>query len=243
MGPSGLIIQANLNHSARAQDLLVQYLAERGAGLAVVAEPYRVPDHPHWMGDSGGSAAIYWVGRPGSPACSVIERDWGFLAVDWGGTAVVAIYAPPRRSLEEFEQCLDEVGRCVSRCLSRPVLVLGDLNAKATAWGSPRTDARGREATAPAARHITGWRVAEEVETLSDHRYIVLGLSAVASTPQRRPANEGSPQPRWALKRLDQDALMAAAHVVAWPGTPAGPVDRKAEVGVLVVARHSGFTH
>nr|XP_033339381.1 uncharacterized protein LOC117227934 [Megalopta genalis] len=140
MGPSG-----NLNRSARAQDLLVQFLAERGAGLAVVAEPYRVPDHPLWMGDSSGSAAIYWVGRPGSPACSVIERDWGFLAVDWGGTAVVAIYAPPRRSLEKFEQCLDGVGRCVSRCLPRPVLILGDFNAKATAWGSLRAEARGRE--------------------------------------------------------------------------------------------------
>ncbi|XP_076384326.1 uncharacterized protein LOC143262577 [Megalopta genalis] len=145
MGPNGLIIQANLNHSARAQDLLVQYLVEWGTGLAVVAEPYRVPDHPHWMGDTSGSAAIYWVGRQGSPACSVIERGWGFLAVDWGGTAAVAIYAPFRRSLEEFERSLDGVGRCVSRCLPRQVLVLGDFNAKATVWKSPGTDTRGRE--------------------------------------------------------------------------------------------------
>ena len=35
------IIQANINHSARAQDLLLQTMGELGLGLAVVAEPYR----------------------------------------------------------------------------------------------------------------------------------------------------------------------------------------------------------
>ncbi|XP_053989964.1 uncharacterized protein LOC128882396, partial [Hylaeus volcanicus] len=108
LGPSGPIIQINLNHSARAQDLLMQTLVEWGAGLTVLAEPYRVPDHPYWMGDLLGSAAIVWSGRPGTPPLELLECGRGYLAVDWGGIAVVAIYAPPSWSLASVEGYLDE---------------------------------------------------------------------------------------------------------------------------------------
>ena len=40
MALAGHIIQANINHSARAQDLLLQAMAELGLGLAVPV-PYR----------------------------------------------------------------------------------------------------------------------------------------------------------------------------------------------------------
>ncbi|XP_053985480.1 uncharacterized protein LOC128879931 [Hylaeus volcanicus] len=145
MGPSGPIIQVNLNHSTRAQDLLMQTVVEWGAGLAVVAEPYRVPDHAYWMGDLLDSAAIVWSGRPGTPPLALLERGKGFLAVDSGGIAVVAIYAPPSWSFAIFKGYLSEVGRCISRCLPRPVLILGDFNSKAQGCGSLATDARGHE--------------------------------------------------------------------------------------------------
>ncbi|XP_078051518.1 uncharacterized protein LOC144477658, partial [Augochlora pura] len=176
MGPTGPIIQANLNRSARAQDLLMQNLAERGAGLAVVSEPHRVPEHPHWVGDSVGFVAILWAGRQGPPPCSVIERGRGYLAVECGDTAVVAIYAPPSWSLELFEQYLDGVGRCISRCQPLPVLVLGDFNSKATAWGSPRTDSRGLE--------VLEWAVGLGVVLLntgSVHTYRNIDLFVVVS--------------------------------------------------------------
>ena len=47
MALAGRILQSNLNHSARAQDLLLQTMAEWNIGLehiAILAEPYRVPD-------------------------------------------------------------------------------------------------------------------------------------------------------------------------------------------------------
>nr|XP_031847715.1 uncharacterized protein LOC116433609 [Nomia melanderi] len=230
MGPEGLIIQVNPHRSARTQDLLMQVLAEWGVGLAVVAEPHRGPNHSNWVGDLDGSAAIYSCGR-------------------W--------------TLERFEEHLDEVGRCVCRCLPRPVFVLGNFNAKSQAWGTPRTDSRGRQvlvwaaglelrlintgsvhtwvrnnggsivdltwATPPAARRITGRRVAEEVESLSDHRYIVIGLSDTPPSTLRRCPKKEKPPPRWVLKKMDQDALMAAAHVMAWSRRTARPVDRQEE--------------
>ena len=54
----GLLLQANLNHSVRGQDLFVQTLAEWNIDLAVAAEPYRVPAHPNWAGDGGGLVAV-----------------------------------------------------------------------------------------------------------------------------------------------------------------------------------------
>ncbi|XP_046974308.1 uncharacterized protein LOC124540683 [Vanessa cardui] len=94
-------LQANLNHSARAQDLLVQSMAE-------------------------------WV-----------AKGRGCVAAVVNGTAFVAVYASPNRSLAEFEQLLVEVGALVGQYSPSPVIVAGDFNAKSTAWGSPATDARG----------------------------------------------------------------------------------------------------
>ncbi|XP_026825055.1 uncharacterized protein LOC113561845 [Ooceraea biroi] len=139
------LLQTNLNHARRAQDLYVHSLAERGFGLGIAAEPYRVPvDHPHWAADGRGSVAITWCPAAGSPPMTLIESGGGFVAVAWGDVAVVGCYASPAMGLAEFEEYLDRVGECVStRLLPRPVLIAGDFNAKSCVWGSPRSDARG----------------------------------------------------------------------------------------------------
>ncbi|KAJ0175603.1 hypothetical protein K1T71_008762 [Dendrolimus kikuchii] len=56
---------------------------------------------------------------------------------------IIGCYFSPNRRLVDFEGWLDEVGTVVARNRSCPVLVLGDFNAKSTAWGSPGTCARG----------------------------------------------------------------------------------------------------
>ena len=43
----GPILQVDVNHSAKAQDILVQTISEWNTVLAIVSEPYRVPDHPN----------------------------------------------------------------------------------------------------------------------------------------------------------------------------------------------------
>ncbi|KAJ0169324.1 hypothetical protein K1T71_015208 [Dendrolimus kikuchii] len=45
--------------------------------------------------------------------------------------------------LADFEGWIEEVGTVVARSRPRPLLVLGDFNAKSVAWGSPSTCARG----------------------------------------------------------------------------------------------------
>ena len=53
---------------------------------------------------------------------------------------------------------------------------------------------------------ISGWHVVEDVETLSDHNYIVYDVGNLAS-PRARPAGS---YPRWAWKKLDADGFCAA---------------------------------
>ncbi|XP_018375571.1 PREDICTED: uncharacterized protein LOC108769208 [Trachymyrmex cornetzi] len=54
------LLQGNLNRARNAQDILAQTMAEYYIGLAVIAEPYRIPVHPHWVGDLRRDVAICW---------------------------------------------------------------------------------------------------------------------------------------------------------------------------------------
>nr|XP_037869632.1 uncharacterized protein LOC119629086 [Bombyx mori] len=135
----------NLNHSARAQDLLFQSMVEGLTHLAVVAEPYRVLTGPDWAADLDGRVAIIRRGCVGAPPeFAVVERGRSFVAVLWAEMIVVGVYFSPNRTLAEFEGLLLELSRVTGRSHSRQLLVLGDLNAKSSAWGSSRTCPRGR---------------------------------------------------------------------------------------------------
>lgn len=137
-------LQANVNHSAVAQHLLWHNMAEWDIDIAVVAEPYRVPPGPLWMGDVEGRVAIVGKSGPGAHPLSLLERGRGFVAALWGETVVVGGYFSPSRTRRDFEQYLEEVAGPVRRAAPRQVILAGDLNAKAVAWGSPVENARGR---------------------------------------------------------------------------------------------------
>jgi len=84
-------------------------------------------------------------------------------------------------------------------------------------------------ATPPAARLIRGWRVLVE-ESLSDHRYIRFDLTLLRdhSSPCRR--RQGTRPPRWALRKLDKEAIAEALIVQAWldPVRPVGAEEEDA---------------
>ncbi|XP_072757505.1 uncharacterized protein [Anoplolepis gracilipes] len=138
------VLQANLNHSAAAQDMLCQHAAEWSIDLVVAAEPCSVPPNKTiWAGDESGSVVIMSSGRPGSLPFAPVARGRGFVAAMWGEVLVVGVYASPNRGCANLERVLDGVGHVVRRFLPRPVLVAGDPNAKSHAWGSLVTDTRG----------------------------------------------------------------------------------------------------
>lgn len=246
--PSYKLLQGNLNHCRAAQDILMQCLVDGSVSLAVVAEPYKVPEHPRWFGDVSHSVAVHWRGNTGEPPCSKLHAEQGLVAVEWGPLAVLGCYASPNCSLAEYEAFLDRVADCVRSCLPRPVIVLGDFNAHSRAWGDRRDTVKGEAtlewaaaldlrllnhgsastcvrwqgesvidlswATLPAERMVVGWRVAEELVTLSDHRHITMDVAFRLPAANSRRAFE-RPR-RWAVKQLNRDLLVAAAHVADW---------------------------
>ncbi|XP_070168816.1 uncharacterized protein [Polyergus mexicanus] len=245
--------RANLNHARRAQDLFLHTLAERGCGLGIAAEPYRVPEaSPCWIGDGAGSVAITWKNDPLLLCCTPIEAGRGVVAVRWGPISVVGCYISPNVDLAHYEAFFDGVAAVYRRQLPRPVIVAGDFNAKSTRWGSRLTDARGEVlqdwatalglcllntrsrstlvrwrgesvpdlswATPAAARVVSSWRVATECETLSDHLYIEVVLTATRHGVLSRSQGRGDALPRrWALKKLNSDRLIAAVLAADWP--------------------------
>ncbi|XP_045541396.1 uncharacterized protein LOC123722871 [Papilio machaon] len=109
-------LQTNVNHCARAQDLLMQVLAEWRIAVAVVAEPYLIPSQSHWVGDTEGSVGI--VAPPTGPQrLSLRERGAGYVAANWGEVVLIGVYFSPNRSLSQFEGFLDGLELVVRRAL------------------------------------------------------------------------------------------------------------------------------
>ena len=144
-GGGQLLLQCNLNRARRAQDLIFQSLVDRRIGLAAVAEPYSIPVGSRGAEDLIGSVAIFWNGSAGSPFCSVIERGRDYVAAKWGHLAVVTLYVSPNISRTENASFLDGFAACVRRLGACPSLVLEDFHSHSTAWGSRRTNGRGRD--------------------------------------------------------------------------------------------------
>ncbi|XP_013163558.1 PREDICTED: uncharacterized protein LOC106114785, partial [Papilio xuthus] len=135
-------LQTNANHSARAQDLLMQVLAESRIAVAVVAEPYVIPPHSSWVGDTEGLVGM--VAPPaGQQRLSLRERGAGYVAANWGEVVLIGVYFSPNRNLSQFERFLDGLEPVVLRASPAQVIVMGDLNAKCAEWGSSITDAKG----------------------------------------------------------------------------------------------------
>ncbi|XP_076248030.1 uncharacterized protein LOC143187678 [Calliopsis andreniformis] len=225
------LLQANLRRSRRAQDFLIHNLRERKVGLAVVTESYNIPDLPDWVGCPCGSVAITWSWPPASPPVTVLETVEGCVVVQWSDVAVVGGYVSPNCGLAFYEAYLGGMTACIRRCMPRPVIVLGDFHAHATAWGSPRTSRRGEVlmdwaagldlrlvnrgrqhtfvgrhgvsiidlmwATPSGLQRVSGWRVATEVATLSDHLYITMEVrvAVVTSTRSDGPRSHGATGP------------------------------------------------
>nr|BAC06456.1 reverse transcriptase [Papilio xuthus] len=137
------LLQANVNHCARAQDLLIQSMAEWATQIAVVSEPYYVPNRDDWVGDEDSLVALIVPRSARPPSIDGVQKGRGYVGATIGGTLVVGVYCAPSMNLVEFEDLLERVGTLVGRNLPHSVLVMGDFNAKSSAWGSTSTNARG----------------------------------------------------------------------------------------------------
>lgn len=108
----------------------MQILAQWRIDLAVVAEPYAVPDRHGWHGDTRGSVAVVGPAAAGSPPIVPLKKGAGYVAVNWRGTKVIRIYYSPNGPMQNLEALLEEVTILVQEGSPGPAVVLDDLNAR-----------------------------------------------------------------------------------------------------------------
>jgi hypothetical protein len=178
-----------LGHERRAQDLLYQTIRESGVALAIIAEPYNVPNATNWVQDTSGRAAITWT--PGlGPHGVLLDRGDGYVrySTQWGN-----VRTTPR-------------GRWLTDWAAGNGLVLANQGTAKTcvAWrGASVVDLTW--ATPTLYRKIR--HVAEGVETLSDHLYVYMELKLGRNNDNRSGARQAGPiPPRWRLKDRDKEA-------------------------------------
>ncbi|XP_047370500.1 uncharacterized protein LOC124957532 [Vespa velutina] len=139
------VLQINLNHARRAQDILLQRMRENSVEIAVIAEPWWVPSgDERWFSSLGGtSLCAVLVGENGRP-CSLVRRGLFYVAVKWGDSLVVSLYFPPSENINMFSRLLDELEELLETFPTLPALVDGDFNARFSRWDPKgRSNCRG----------------------------------------------------------------------------------------------------
>jgi hypothetical protein len=116
---------------------MLQVAHERRADLVLVSEQHRNLERD-WLPDITSRSAVF------SPGCRIGRHDAGdgWAWVETRGVRVYSCYFSPNRPLSEFAAFLDGLTASVET-RTGPVIVAGDLNAKAADWGSSITNRRG----------------------------------------------------------------------------------------------------
>ncbi|XP_018363206.1 PREDICTED: uncharacterized protein LOC108761276 [Trachymyrmex cornetzi] len=223
--------------------MVARVSSELGVGLVAISEPNRVPDDGRWLAstDSPPSAAITWqwtqargdtviVSCYFPPSLSEEEflRDLRELEVRLAGTVGRPVVIAGDFNARAF--AWDGGGRNRRGDLLLDWLAAMDLQvinegAEPTCVhprGTSRVDLT--MASPSTVRKITEWRVASEVESLSDHRYVVMRLGTSILGPEIGRAALRT-FPRWVASRADSDLMEAVAVFSTWseiPGDAAG---------------------
>lgn len=136
------VIQANINRSRPALDLLLQQAKELRVGLLAISEPNNVPDAPNWFSSLDRGAAVFVDSNLTKLRCTLAHKGDKYVAVNCGPYLVVSLYISPNVGLREYNALLDELSATLASRLDK-VILCGDFNAKSRLWGSGMTDARG----------------------------------------------------------------------------------------------------
>jgi endonuclease/exonuclease/phosphatase family metal-dependent hydrolase len=238
------ILQANLNRSRAAHDMLLMEAARQQADFLLVSEPNEVVA-ANWKLDSLRNCGI--CQRTSRHAQYVFTQGRGYVSVELQSLTLISAYLSPNITLALFQETLEDIMGMVERART-PTILAGDFNAKSPMWGSAYEDVRGRllaDATSAAGltalndgtptfergpstsvldvtfvsdrlvRNIRGWTVLD-TESLSDHSIILFEVGEEAPPRQScmKRASVNQATLRVAIQRRMDAALNPDAHQI-----------------------------
>lgn len=109
-------------------------------GVAVIAEPYMVPDSLTWIGDTNKRVAICWNPSLVPYSCVTQHRGDGYVMATIGHIMVISVYLRPS---ENIERTLEKITDHISRTHYEDYIIAGDFNARSIRWGDRTTNSRG----------------------------------------------------------------------------------------------------
>ncbi|XP_046681479.1 uncharacterized protein LOC124368248 [Homalodisca vitripennis] len=136
------ILQANLQRSWGADNLLNQQARELGVDALLVSEQYRDRDPGIWIPDSLGTAA-FWARNSQEVMVRSHGRGRGFVWIRCRDVTFFSCYLTPNEAIQDFRDKIDRLEESVLGTTGH-VVVGGDFNARAVEWGMPSTNSRGK---------------------------------------------------------------------------------------------------
>lgn len=146
------VLQINTN-GAQVADALIEDLAERKeADVFIISEQYRyrVRNNQTWYA-SGQDMAAVWVTVDHRTLIKEHGRDTDFVWMCIGDVTFVSVYLSPNLRMPDFRKKVDKLEDKL-RSIPGHVIVAGDFSARATEWGMPATNSKGKYLLEKAAR-------------------------------------------------------------------------------------------
>ncbi|XP_057666774.1 uncharacterized protein LOC130900280 [Diorhabda carinulata] len=137
----GRVLQINVGRARLAHDLTHVKAAELEADLLVVAEPNKkLTEGCGWVQDKSKDVAVFFRNR--DVGVRKIIRESGYIVVELNSEiAIVACYISPNIPVIEYRKKVkNKVNAAIKQ---RNYLIVGDISAKSSQWGSPINDERG----------------------------------------------------------------------------------------------------
>lgn len=144
------ILQAHLNRSKTANDLLTQIIYEKQADLLILSEQYQDRHSETWFKNTLGMAAI-WVTNPTTVPVVVHGSEKAYVWVRSGCTTFVSCYLTPNEPIEDFQTKLEGLEETIQG-FAGGIVLAGEFNGKAVEWGMIKPDSRGKRIVETAAR-------------------------------------------------------------------------------------------
>lgn len=136
-------IQANLNRSGYAQNLLSKYIIERKISIVCVSEPGRILiNNPYWFYSKSELAAVCWSPAFCKSVGAPVHFGRNFVAIKFLDLCVLSVYISPNSGTRCFSDSLYKLRNFCSTCDSSRIVICGDFNAHSYLWGCSRDNLR-----------------------------------------------------------------------------------------------------